>query len=261
MVAFALLLSLSAAPTMPKLVSMQWTTSHVDAELADFYSETLARSLRTHGISVTTPKDIQAALGFERSKQLLGCGEDGSCIAELANAMGCDARLLVSVAKLDATLTAIIKVVSANTGAVLAEVTAESKTERGFVVELESAARDIAQRLTPAEAPKPARAYAWLPLTVGGVLLVGGAVSIAGAYVESAAIDARPAQTRLTDGLSVNDASWGKVLQTGGWVASGVGLAAIATGLVLLFFPETRVAPTVTLAPDGARLGLSVVLP
>ena len=48
------------------------------------------------------------------------------------------------------------------------------------------------------------------------------------------------------------DASWGKVLRTGGWLAAGVGLAAITTGLLLFFVPEARVAPKVTLAPDEA---------
>jgi hypothetical protein len=261
MLSLVLVLSLAATPAAPKLVSTPWTTSRVDPQLAEFYAETLARAFRSQGVSISTPKDIESALGIERTRQLLGCGDENNCMAELANALGCNARLMVSVARLDSTFTAIIKVVSANTGAVLAEETAESSSERNFAYRLEDAAERIAKQLTPPAPPRPVRAWAWLPLTVGGVLLAGGGASIAGAYVEGAAIDQRVATTHLVNLQSVTDANWGKVLQTGGWIAAGVGVAALATGVVLLFFPEAKVAPTVSLSPGQATLGFSVVMP
>lgn len=39
-------------------------------------------------------KEVQSLLGLERQKQMLGCGEQGSCLAELAGALG--AKLVLS---------------------------------------------------------------------------------------------------------------------------------------------------------------------
>lgn len=46
----------------------------------------LARAIT--GVRVVTARDISVLLGFERQKQLLGCSDDGMCMAELGNALG-----------------------------------------------------------------------------------------------------------------------------------------------------------------------------
>ncbi|MFH1811702.1 MAG: hypothetical protein ABIJ09_23385 [Pseudomonadota bacterium] len=65
-----------------------------DAELALMLSEILTVEARkVHGMQVLGMSDIEATLGFEQQKQLLGC-DDVSCMAELGGAMG--ARLILS---------------------------------------------------------------------------------------------------------------------------------------------------------------------
>ena len=55
--------------------------------------QTLAYRMSAAKLNVLTPADIAAAMGRERQAQLLGCA-DGSCMAELGQAMG--ARYIVS---------------------------------------------------------------------------------------------------------------------------------------------------------------------
>ena len=54
--------------------------------------------LRYGFVPVTSSKDVQAIVGLDRQKQLLGCGTQ-SCSAELAGALSVDAPLFGSVAK------------------------------------------------------------------------------------------------------------------------------------------------------------------
>jgi hypothetical protein len=262
---------LAAAPPPPKVAALPWATTRVERELADFYSEALARALRTHGLPVTTAREIETLLGAERQRALLGCGAGTECLIELSSAVGCDASLMVSVAKLDQTLTANLKIISARDGKVLVETKAEANTEKGFADELELAAGRLAEALVPkpeagpppplppvlveASTPTPARAFAWVPLVLGGVLAVGGGVSVAGAYLEAGAIDAR---AQPTSAATLNDVKWGKVLQTGGWTLVGVGGAALAAGaLMLALLPNVPVTPVVSLSPQGATIGFA----
>lgn len=67
----------------------------VDAKLAEVVTTGLVQEIerRAHTDVIAT-KDIQTALGFERQRQLVGCSNEESCLAELAGALG--TRLLVS---------------------------------------------------------------------------------------------------------------------------------------------------------------------
>jgi TolB-like protein len=81
----------------PKLIVLGLSAGGgVDVSIADSFTETLAAELsRTRFFDVTSQKDLATMLGIERQKQLLGCsGEEGSCLAELADAFG--ARFVVS---------------------------------------------------------------------------------------------------------------------------------------------------------------------
>jgi hypothetical protein len=64
--------------------------------LNDFF----ATDLRQQGLEVITRADVQAALGIERQKELLGCN-DTQCLADLGGAMGSDYIASGSVAVLD----------------------------------------------------------------------------------------------------------------------------------------------------------------
>jgi hypothetical protein len=86
---------LAATPTQERPLQLAvpaFTGVNVTAEVATFYSEHFATKLSVAGVGVVTQKQMQALLGLERQKQLLGCTtESESCLAELSNALGVDA--------------------------------------------------------------------------------------------------------------------------------------------------------------------------
>lgn len=108
------------AATGPKVASPPWSVVDVKPELAAFYAEQLAQALRNEGLSVTTAADIATLLGAERQRELLGCSSaGGSCMVELANALGCDATLTVNLAKLGSSFRGLARLLSSRDGAVL----------------------------------------------------------------------------------------------------------------------------------------------
>ena len=51
---------------------------------------------RRPGAEVVSGAEIRSLIGFERQKQLLGCKEDSSCIAEMGGALGASGFVLVA---------------------------------------------------------------------------------------------------------------------------------------------------------------------
>lgn len=47
----------------------------------------VTEAARSGAFDVVGNSDVQALVGFERQRQLLGCGETSSCITELAGAL------------------------------------------------------------------------------------------------------------------------------------------------------------------------------
>lgn len=65
----------------------------------------------TEQFTVMSARDVATILGIERQKQLLGCADDSSCMAEIANAMGSDFVLATSVGKVGDTYLVSVKLV------------------------------------------------------------------------------------------------------------------------------------------------------
>jgi hypothetical protein len=61
----------------------------VEAKLAELVTDALVAELADRGLQTITSKDVETALGFERQRTMLGCG-DQSCLAEIAGALGAD---------------------------------------------------------------------------------------------------------------------------------------------------------------------------
>jgi hypothetical protein len=58
--------------------------------MAELVTDALVAELTDHGLKTITSKDIEAALGFEKQKLMLGCSSDTSCLAEIAGSLGAD---------------------------------------------------------------------------------------------------------------------------------------------------------------------------
>ena len=105
----------TAAAQVRHLAAPGITTVDVPVEAASFYTEHLAQALARHGLLVMTPKQLEAVLGLERQKQLLGCAES-SCMVELANALGVDGLLLGEIGRFGERYQINLKIVSAIEG-------------------------------------------------------------------------------------------------------------------------------------------------
>lgn len=131
----ALLLALATtaqAQTQPAVKKIAVTTLSAgpgtDPKLVDFLTDTIVGAIQQRGYSVVGPRDIATIIGFERQKQLMGCGEASSCVAELAGALGADHLVSGSVGKLGESLVMNLQLIDAATGAVVSRSTQRLKS-------------------------------------------------------------------------------------------------------------------------------------
>jgi hypothetical protein len=72
----------------------------VDPKIADAVSDAFAASLqRRSGLQLISTKDIETALGFEKSRRLAGCSDDAQCLAEIGGALGVEYLVSGSLAR------------------------------------------------------------------------------------------------------------------------------------------------------------------
>jgi TolB-like protein len=62
----------------------------VAAGSVEILGSVVAADLARQGMDVVSKSDIQAMLGFQKERQLLGCTEDASCIADIGGSLGVD---------------------------------------------------------------------------------------------------------------------------------------------------------------------------
>lgn len=100
--ALALLSSLLLQASTPKLLLMPLKAGEgASAPQAQSLTDAFAAQVRKRPqVQVLTPADVEAVLGLERQKQLLGAGENSNTLAEVGSAMGAERLLTGSVAHL-----------------------------------------------------------------------------------------------------------------------------------------------------------------
>jgi TolB-like protein len=84
--------------------------------LTDIVVNEVARA----GFGVVSQSDIDAMLGFEKKKQMLGCTEETSCLAEIGGALGVDYLFSGQVGKMGSRYRLSLMVVDAKRAAVVA---------------------------------------------------------------------------------------------------------------------------------------------
>jgi hypothetical protein len=220
-----------AAAAAPKLVVPPVSGAGVeDAKLRVFTSQ-LAQDLRSAGLEVITSDEIALLLGAERQKQLLGCSDE-SCLAELSEALGTSATVKGSIAKVGDVFQLGVTVLGNDTR-ILAEHGVRVSSEAGLLDALDEAARAVARKLgvTP---PRRLRPIAWVPA------VLGLAASAAGGYLlaQSRASYDQLNAGRFAFGQGELVATQGGQQQAGGWLALGLGLAAIAAGVLLFLVAQ-----------------------
>ena len=145
--ALAIALSLLAAEPL-KLAAPGLSGVDVSEAQATFFSDHFAQQLTLRGLQVTTSSQIGTLLGFERQRNLLGCKETGgSCMAELAAALGVDGVVTGSVGKFDQTFQVNVSVVSALDGRTLSAFSRKVNGSAAVLDALNDAADQMARDL------------------------------------------------------------------------------------------------------------------
>lgn len=132
-----------AAPSVSLAVLDFTLPAEFSAELARAMGEAAAAAAtRVGGFQVISQGDIVAQLGLEQSKQLLGCTEDASCVAEIAGALNTDQLLSGAVALIEKTSVVTVKLIDVRKARTLRR-TSENLRE-ATQLELLDAARRLA---------------------------------------------------------------------------------------------------------------------
>jgi hypothetical protein len=105
-----------------KCAAMPLQTTGVNEALTTVIDEILLAELQKAGFEAVGPDDINAMLGFERTKQAVGC-DDATCIAEIGGALGVDYLAIGKIAIVDETPFVTLKLIDVSKARVLARST------------------------------------------------------------------------------------------------------------------------------------------
>ncbi len=117
-----------------------------DPKLAELVTDSLVANLTDRGLTTITSKDVESALGFERQKQMLGCGSE-SCLAEIAGALGADRVVFGDVAQVQGLTIFSVQLFNTRTGSV--EKRFHERMRGGDAADLLDAADRAAAELFP----------------------------------------------------------------------------------------------------------------
>jgi hypothetical protein len=241
---------------VPRVASPAWTTVNLKPELATVYADRLAQSVRSEGLQIVTSQDIVTLIGNERQRQLVDCSEAAaSCMAELANALGCEATLLVSVARLDdGSFHGVAKLVSSQDGRVLSSIPIDGTSERALLHALDDAGERLAAPLVVKAPRASVRAGVW------AVGLSGAAGVIAGGVLVGLARQKYYSLGQSNDLAAASaGAREGAALQTGGFALAGVGAAAVLGAVLwhVLIPGEPALEPRVEASESHTTFGVA----
>jgi TolB-like protein len=168
--ALCLVATVSAA-TPVRVAVMPFQLTQVSDELAGYAEDRLATELAHSGFAVTTPSELQAVIGLERQKQLLGCSDDRSCIAEISAALGVEFILVGRLTRLGKRFEVDLRLVRQKDASVAARDARGIDDEARLGELLAQSARALSEQVTAAEPAKPFAWRLWVPVVTGGVLL------------------------------------------------------------------------------------------
>lgn len=234
----AVMLALAAAGPAPIRVAAPGVSGvNVTPELQVFVNDHLAQELVHEGLEVTTSAQVAAVLGLERQKQLLGCADTG-CVVELANALGVDAILQGTVARLGTVTQLDVRLVSAADATAMAIFSIRVENEAGLLDAMTAAARalapEVARKLGRPLSPKRPRAEGvagarrnTLARNIGLWTMVGGGAVALGSFIGLLAV----VNPMAPDGAPLTPLEQGFVAGLlGGAAAAIVGLVVFLAG-------------------------------
>lgn len=190
-------------------------TESAKAELLSEVALTEAASIR--GFDVVGRSDIVALLGFERQRQMLGCGDDG-CLAEMGGALGVELILAGSLGALGDLYRIDLKVVDVKRARVRGRTGITVEGQQGKLVA--AVQQSVATLLAPLGPGAPD----------GAAALASDPAPLAAASTRGTSVVA-PAAARGGGSVSTSAAD-GSGDRRAGLVVGGAGLALLAGGVV-----------------------------
>ena len=252
----ALLMGARAAAAPLTVAVPRLGGSGIDDRQLGIYTEQLAQGLVEGGAKVVSSADIEAAIGLERQKQLAGCGDDASCVAEIGSALGVDVLAVGEVARLDTGRFQLsVRLVASGTSRRVASLSERVDTDDAALDALSRAGERLAAEASvalgkPLLRSSAGRRWAWLPLAAGA--LAAGAGTLFPVRTEDECTALRAANDVVG---AKTHADAGQSAQTATWVAFGAAAALFATSAALFFSGDA--APVAVVTPDGAAFGVA----
>ncbi|MBK7863500.1 MAG: hypothetical protein IPJ65_33840 [Archangiaceae bacterium] len=251
-----------------KLVVPDFNAIGPSKEKAQFFTEHISGRLSEVGAQVTTSRALAQLLGIERQRQLMGCaGENSSCIAELASALGSDALLLGDIAQIGTLFQVNLKVVSGADGAVLSSYQARVGDEAALLDELDKAAFALMLDACSALHRDPPRALRSRGPNLRLLAIVPAALGVA-AGAASGILFLQASQRWSSIPMASGDMARpvaeverlgreGNTFKLAGWVCAGVAVAALATSAIL--FILGRPAPVKATVTGTTQAGAFIL--
>ncbi|MDP1828295.1 MAG: hypothetical protein Q8L48_33805 [Archangium sp.] len=239
---------LSAAPKQAIAVT-RFRVVQVDPSLGGYAEDRLAARLAARGFQVSTPADLEAVLGLERQRQLLGCSEDTSCLAEISAALGVPLVATGRLTRLGKRLELDVRVIRQKDGVVIASDTRGTDDEARLGELLEQASESLAGQLLPKAAGAPFRWRLWVPFAAGIAALAGGGVLIGTAESEYASFTTAGGNPGVLANGEISDRYNALAARRGFGLGLGaLGAALVATGFIWnALTPDSPVTVAVTL--------------
>jgi hypothetical protein len=126
----------------------------IEPAAAEVLTDALVGQMRKRsGLSVLSPTDVSAMIGFEREKALLGCS-DASCLSEIAGAMGADRLISGNLGRIGGSLVVYLTSVDPKRARVVATVS-ERLTRASDEAFLDALPGFVDQLLAEAPVEKP----------------------------------------------------------------------------------------------------------
>jgi hypothetical protein len=249
----------TGGPQRPKLIVLDLAPqTGVDEKLASALTDSVTGEVGARGFfEVASSRDIQTLLGVQRQRQLVGCGDNGACMTELAGAIGARFVLSGQLAKLGDAYQLSLQMLDSQRAAPVSRSMHLAKDLDGLRAQLGYAVAEATGTPLP---PQPSHLVPYGLVGGGGLAAVVGAViglhavATKAQYEKELSIGAQTSgvlqpygyYTQLSDQVK---AEW--VLASASLVL-GAGL--IATGLYLN--PSEGTATKVALVPSGAGAAL-----
>lgn len=257
---------LAASPEKPRLVVLDLQPgTGVDAALASPLTDAITGEVQRSGFfDVVSSRDLQALLGLERQKQLLGCDEAGTkaCMTELSGALGARFVMTGTVARLGEAYQLTLNTLDSQKAQPLGRATRLARSIEALRGMLPYAVAEATG--TPLPAP-PSRVLPYTLIGVGGAGalfgLVWGALNLSQEQQLATFLDSAGGTAGLLNTRESYQAQY-RNLELQRYVAGGaivVGAAALITGLLLM--PPDGSSVQLAVVPQGAGLGLAGVFP